>query len=495
METEFDGYVIYCKDAEKEIPFGVVSEDFECRAESNFIPSDLKKFLVQIEDQRFYEHYGIDFKAITRAFCENIKAGKITQGGSTITQQLARNILKQNNKTISRKLKEIIKAINLEINFSKEEILDLYFNNIYFGGNLRGIRTAGLYYFGKELSRLNQSEILYLLTIIRGPNYYIKRTDIAEKRYKLLNKILQERNLISKNRGKKNLRARIYLKCNQLQTVRNASVPFITHSSDTRSKSLISTIDLKIQIFSKQFVAESKYPVSIIAIRQGKVVGFASSYGTDYPFTFKSNVGSTLKPFLYCFFRDNGITPFEEFNAFNNSLNWKVREVLYLKPLLNLQEALYYSNNNTFLNAASKVGVDSSLKFLSDIFGSPKAEFYPSSILGATRKGISLYELALAYSNFFTTGILTENKNECLAILNRIFYEKIGFNIESAFLKTGTTNNNKERFAVLGDPELTFAVLRNENNIKDNSKEGSFINQISRSFYTFFRDKKNFVWI
>ncbi|SEA52878.1 hypothetical protein SAMN05443667_105122 [Flavobacterium gillisiae] len=198
---------------------------------------------------------------------------------------------------------------------------------------------------------------------------------------------------------------------------------------------------------------------------------------------------------MYCHFRDEGISKYEKFIAFENKLNWDVREVGYRKKQLDLQEALLYSNNNSFLNAASKVGLENSLQFLAKTFNRESNEFYPSSLLGATKNGISLYELALSYSSFFTPNNLSESKIECLSILNRIFSDKLGFNVENAFLKTGTTNGNKERFAVLGNPDLTFAVLRNENPINDRSKEGGFIKQISRSFILYFKTNKNYVWI
>ncbi len=115
--------------------------------------------------------------------------------------------------------------------------------------------------------------------------------------------------------------------------------------------------------------------------------------------------------------------------------------------------------------------------------------------MGATKKGISLFELASAYSSFFSLKNLTDSRKECLIILNKIFIDKLGFTVENAFLKTGTTNDNKERFAILGNPELTFAVLRNENAINDESKEGGFMKEISRNFSKFFKINKNYLWI
>lgn len=495
MENELDGFVVFYDSSNKSIPLGVISDSYECKAKSNYIPSNIKKFLIEIEDRRFYRHKGIDFKGISRAFYANLKAGNIVQGGSTISQQLARNLIKDNNKTIYRKIKETFKAIQLEKLYSKDEILNLYFNNIYFGKNIWGLRTAGLHYFGKEVEKLNHSELLYLLTILRGPNYYAKREEIAIKRFETINNILFERNVISQNRFQKNKRTKLNLKQTELKGLKTQTIPFIAKSIDKKNKKVNSTIDFNIQEFSKNFVLGSKYPVSIIALKNGKVAGFASSYGTDYPFISKSNVGSTLKPFLYCHYRNNGISKIEKFNAFNNSLNWKVREVGYSKSQLNLTEAMICSNNNVFINAGDKIGLQSCFKFLADILNKSESDFLPSSILGATKCGLSLYELARAYSTFFDQKNLSETKIECLNYLNEIFYEKLGYSIENAFLKTGTTNDNKERYAILGNADLTFAVLRNENEINDESKEGGFIYHISKSFSSIFKSNFNYEWI
>lgn len=494
MKNKLDGYVIYCKDSDKETPLGVVSDCYDCQALSEYIPTRLKKFLVEIEDKRFYSHNGIDFKGVSRAFVENIKAGHIVQGGSTISQQLARNITRDTRKTVTRKLKETIKAIQIEKQYSKDEILNLYFNNVYFGKNIWGLRTAGLYYYGKEVEKLTQTELLYLLTILRGPNYYAKRPEVIEKRYKAINNILLDRKVISKSRFQKNIRTKLTISKTQLSSFRNVSIPFIANRIDEKRKIIISSVDLKIQEFVEKFVIESKYPVSIIALKNGEVLGFASSYGTDYPFISRSNVGSTLKPFLYCHLRESGISEFEKFDAYKNSLDWEVREVGCYKSQLNIQEALFYSNNNSFINAANQVGFETNLKFLSDILNKPQTDLFPSSVLGATKSGISLYELALAYSNYFNPANLTDTKTECLSILNKVFYEKLGLKIENVFLKTGTTNDNKERYAVLGNADLVYAVLRNENALNDTSKEGSFMNQISRHISSMFKRNLNFVW-
>jgi membrane peptidoglycan carboxypeptidase len=491
------GYVIYQNENNKNIPYGVVSEDYECQAETYYIPSNLKRNLIQFEDKRFFDHGGIDFRAIARATIENIKAGGIIQGGSTITQQLSRNIIRDNSKSFSRKIREIIKAIDLEKKFSKEEILDMYFNHVFFGKNLRGIRAAGLSYFGKEVENLNHAEQLYLLTILRGPNYYLKNQDKAFNRFRFLSKSLYENKKISVKCHKRNINSYVSIHENSLYPIKETVVDFIAKEINKKSKLVISTIDKDIQNFARRFVKESKYPISIIAVKNKQVLAFASSYGTDYPFILKTNVGSTLKPFIYCFLREQGISCSDYFNSNENELNWSVREVFFQNQFISLEDALFHSNNNAFINASSRVGLDKVFLFLSELLNKEITEFFPSSILGATKNGISLFELASVYSTYFDDGNLTNIKSECLNILNTVAKNKLKHNVENIFIKTGTTNDNKENLAIIKNADYTFAILRNENPVYDNSKDGNFMKYIKRSFSyleKILKPNKNYKW-
>ena len=500
MNNGLDGYIVYSEGSNRrKTPIGVVSNNYDCMSTTNYIPKRIKEFAVGIEDKRFYKHKGVDIRGIARAAVVNIKHRKIKQGGSTITQQLARNLLRNNEKTVSRKVKEVIKAIQIENNYSKEEILDLYFNNVYFGNNLWGIRTAGLYYFGKETENLTHPELLYLLTILRGPNYYKDNQEEAHKRYILNNNTLKEEGIISPQKYEKHIKILFSPQNNVLENIRNVTAQYILKEKNVKKKSFISTLDTKTQKIVRSFVADSKYSTSVIAIRNKQVISVASSYGNDYPFISKTNLGSTLKPFLYCFLRDNGTAKIEKFCATTNVLDWEVREAGYYGELLNLEEALFHSNNNAFINAVSKQGIENSFDFLSTILSRELDEFYPSSILGATKNGISLYELAFAYSVFFDFSNLSEVKQECLQILNSIFKDKTGLNIENIFLKTGTTNDNNDRFVIFRDAETTYAALRNENPITDKTKDGSLIKSVSKfiktNYNSLFTNKKtNYKW-
>ncbi|PLR77542.1 penicillin-binding protein [Bacillus sp. V3-13] len=134
------------------------------------IPDHLKNAVIAIEDQRFYSHNGIDLIGIARAFFRNITAGGIVEGGSTITQQLTKNALLSPEKTYKRKIEELFLARKIEEEYSKDEILEMYFNQIYFGEGAWGIKSAAAKYFGKEPEALTASESAMLAGIIKAPS-------------------------------------------------------------------------------------------------------------------------------------------------------------------------------------------------------------------------------------------------------------------------------------------------------------------------------------
>ncbi|RFU70648.1 PBP1A family penicillin-binding protein [Peribacillus saganii] len=133
------------------------------------IPKEVKNAVLAIEDHRFYEHNGVDYKGIARAFYTNLKAGEIVQGGSTITQQLTKTALLDTDRTYKRKFEEFFLAREVEKEFSKDEILEMYLNQIYFGHGSWGIQKASRIYFGKEVTDLSISEAAMLAGLIKAP--------------------------------------------------------------------------------------------------------------------------------------------------------------------------------------------------------------------------------------------------------------------------------------------------------------------------------------
>ncbi len=136
------------------------------------IPKNIINTLLIAEDKKFYEHSGIDLSGIMRAMLKNIKSGAIKQGGSTITQQLAKLLFTQRKKTIARKIKELWLTLQLEKKYKKNEILEKYFNKVYYSNNQYGLETASIFYFGKKAKKLNYAESAFLVAIPPAPTYF-----------------------------------------------------------------------------------------------------------------------------------------------------------------------------------------------------------------------------------------------------------------------------------------------------------------------------------
>lgn len=182
----FNGYNEYSKKVEDNSIENVVN-DIRMREDYIKIEDVSKDFLagiVSIEDKRFLEHSGIDYISVCRAIVNNLKAGEIIEGGSTITQQLAKNMYFDTEQSLSRKIAEFIVAKKIENSYSKHEILELYINLIYYGNDYYGINQASKGYFNKRPSELNLEEATILAGLPQAPSLYNpkKNLDAAKRR-------------------------------------------------------------------------------------------------------------------------------------------------------------------------------------------------------------------------------------------------------------------------------------------------------------------------
>ncbi len=159
------------------------------------IPQDLQDAFIAIEDKRFKNHNGVDPYRIMGAIKADLKKGELSQGGSTITQQLIKNIYLTPEKKWKRKVVEMYYALQLERRFRKEQILEAYLNTIGLGHNVAGVKAAGLYYFGKELDRLTLAECAMIAGITRYPSAYSPYLNFAkatERKELILNEMLSQ---------------------------------------------------------------------------------------------------------------------------------------------------------------------------------------------------------------------------------------------------------------------------------------------------------------
>lgn len=163
------------------------------------LPSHVPDAVVAIEDERFYEHNGFDIKGIARAFFSNLFAGRITGGGSTLTQQLAKNALLSPEQTYKRKAEELFLAVKIEKVYEKNEILQMYLNQVYFGSGAWGIANASKRYFNKPINEVTISEAAMLAGLLQSPNYLdpTKNYDLAMKRRNLVLGKMKELGMIS----------------------------------------------------------------------------------------------------------------------------------------------------------------------------------------------------------------------------------------------------------------------------------------------------------
>ena len=191
-----NGYDMY-KNALEKMPLEVKISSIKEKtmyAKIDEIPQIYKDAVISVEDHRFYKHNGVDIIAIGRAFVNDIKAMEFVEGGSTITQQLAKNIYFTQEKKITRKIAEVFMAFEIEKEYDKDQILELYLNTSYFGDGYYTVKEACKGYFNKELKEMTDYECILLAGIPNAPSVYAptKNPELAIQRQKqVMNKMVE----------------------------------------------------------------------------------------------------------------------------------------------------------------------------------------------------------------------------------------------------------------------------------------------------------------
>ncbi|MFA6237166.1 MAG: transglycosylase domain-containing protein [Bacteriovorax sp.] len=462
----------------------------------DYIPSIFWKGLIGVEDQRYLEHFGVDFKSIFRAFVTNIKKMRFEQGGSTISQQLVKNMFFTNEKTLSRKFKEMIMSIYIESRFPKEKILEAYLNEVYWGAlqgiKIKGIVGASLFYFGKKPADVSAFEGAILVSLLKGPSYFspLKKIDrLKERSLVVYNKLVKE-NLIPNdpkqiwtkkdwekwlanlNRNEKEQRYQsIWRTLHDADPALPAYEKFILIQkvADVRSKindkfsstangtNSVADISVKVMLGSVNSNNWYSYYSRIERNKEKAIV------------TERHQVGSTIKPIVYSVYQEFGkkltdMVSTKEIKLQLLSGPWSPKEAHVIKePEITLLEALLKSYNRPIIRIADEIGfekVEEKLKPYFKSLKSPLKEF-PSELLGSMELSVS--ELRDVYAVFF--------KEECRKIKagERVQEDSVLFalsdpnltTVEHAvdavmqklrfFGKTGTTNNGYDNWYVAFD--------------------------------------------
>jgi penicillin-binding protein 1B len=236
------------------------------------VPDDLVEAVLSIEDQRFFEHRGLDLVRIVGAALANIQAGRVTQGASTLTQQLARTLYLSPRRTLVRKVREAAMALALEMRHGKEEILEAYLNEVYLGQDggvaIHGVGRAAQHYFNKDVSALDLSEAALLAGLIRGPSLYspFRRPEAARSRRDLVLKRMGERGVISQEAFVEARNAPLDLRATP-RTTRSVRyfVDFVgeqlraSHGADAlegAGLAVVTTLDMRLQRAAEEAVSE-----------------------------------------------------------------------------------------------------------------------------------------------------------------------------------------------------------------------------------------------
>lgn len=380
------------------------------------IPKHAKNALIAIEDKRFYTHGGVDYRGIFRALKNNLFSGKIKEGGSTITQQLAKNAFLSGEKTIGRKIKEITLAYQLENKLSKDEILEKYLNTVYFGENAYGISSASKKFFGKNACELNLSECATLIACLKAPTYYNPR--------KNLKKSIERRNLILDEMLKQG-----YADKKSVEIAKNTEI--ILNFANNYEYDNILYDEILAQVFEKCGLSSNELNGLKIytAIDKSLMQNLpkASDLGLDCDFSilvtdndtrqivaFKSTVGnlkrtpaSTVKPFLIYApaIEENYVCPATkimdektDFDGFSPS-NYNDKYYGYV----NVKNALAKSLNVPSVKICNMLGLDKIKNYAKQMDLTYQNNDL-SIALGNLVGGVTLNEISDAYSVFVNNG-------------------------------------------------------------------------------------------
>ena len=407
----------------------------------NDISNNLIKATINIEDKKFYEHHGVDILRVLKATFNNIKTGKIKEGASTITQQYAKNLYLDFDKTLGRKLNELWYTIQIETHYSKDEILEGYLNTINYGHGNYGIKNASNFYFNKDPKDLTLAESCILANIPKSPNNYspINNYELSKQRKENTLNILLKDKVITEEEyneaiheeiklyGKKekiNLTTLMYYQdavFKELKTLNGIPSTYL----ESGGLKIYTNLDLEAQTILEdninKTIKNDKLQVNSIIMDPTDAKIIALVGGRDYSksqynrtINSKRQVGSTIKPILYYTALENGFTSSSSFLSQKTTFNLSNNTIytpqnygeLYGNKEISMALAIALSDNvyaiKTHLFLGEKAMIDTAYK----MGIKTKLEEIASLPLGTTE--LNIIEITNAYATLANNGIKNE---------------------------------------------------------------------------------------
>ena len=425
--------------------YTTLSEERRIPVNIDKIPKHVQKAFIAIEDNRFYEHGGIDYRGTARALVSTL-SGREVQGGSTITQQLAKNAFLTQERSIIRKIKEAFIAKELEHKYTKDEILSMYLNRIYFGQGAYGIESASLYYFDKHVQNLDIAEAATLAAIPKSPNYYnpFENPQESKKRQELvIDQMVKYGFINAEQAAQAKAKKMVYSTSHKVKSdPRGYFFDMISQKvieevgADALYKGglkIYTTLDMDMQKAAENAMrhlpsyytdgkklTQPQMALAAVDPKTGYVKAMIGGRGQD-----KFNratlavrqPGSAFKPFVYLTAMQNGFTPAsiiedkeEEFakgwKPQNSDMKWHGK--------VSLRTALKRSFNVPTIKLAREVGVDKivanaeKMGISTLVDSGAYSDVNLAMALGGLSKGVNPLEMASAYGVLATNGLYSK---------------------------------------------------------------------------------------
>ena len=397
------------------------------------LPAYVPKAFIAIEDRWYYWHFGFNPWGIARSQIYNMThkgEGGPLRGGSTITQQLARNLFLTANQNYRRKAQELILAVWLEARFSKKQVLELYLNRVYFGAGAYGIEAASQRYFGKPAGQLSLGESALLAGLMKGPSRYspVASTDRAARRATIVLDEMLEAGFITEAERTAAIRTRVRVN----PVLANQRAQYFTDWADDQVRTLVgeptedlvveTTLDLPLQASAEQAVQRGVTAAKAQGVEQAALVsldgeGRIRAYvgGTNYVQTqfdratmARRQAGSAFKPFVYLTAMEAGRTPDTQVVDEPVKIGtWEPRNYTgaFLGPIT-IRTAFVQSVNTVAARLASEVGAANVAATARRLGITSPIQLDPSMALGAVE--VSPLEMAQAYAPFSNGGVFAK---------------------------------------------------------------------------------------
>ena len=408
----------------------------------NKVPKNLQNAFIAAEDNRFYDHIGVDPIGILRAVVTNLTNRGIAQGGSTITQQLAKNAFLSQDQTLKRKIQEAILALELERKYSKKEILEMYMNQIYFGRGAYGIQTAAHTYFGKDVGDLTLAECAMIAGLPKSPNYYSSSVNEATARKNVVVGQMEKYGYITPSQAEEAKKSSLDIKQKSTSNTPDETAYFIDYVTQEIAQKygddalykdglkIYTTLDTDKQHAAVQAMRHlpethtddqglTQPQGAIISIdpKTGHIFAMVGGRGQD-SFNRASMAvrqpGSAFKPFVYMTAMEHDMTPdtimedkkveYGGWSPHNADNSYQGRMPLW--------KALALSVNTVAVQLADKVGPSNVIANAKKLGittlvedGSPNDDNLASAALGGLTKGVTPLEMAAAYGAFANKGV------------------------------------------------------------------------------------------